>query len=131
MMPEPLLAPFPEESVAEEMVSFREFRNISEIDLSFHSRRRPLAMRGHAIAASAMGWFANGRRPRAGLIATSAGTENLSAPSSGTRFPIGNLGRNRRRHGVRSGSGMRWNRMQSWGRKGAVRKGGGRWGSKM
>ena len=34
MMLEPLLAPFLEESIEEEMVSFHNFRNLSEIDLS-------------------------------------------------------------------------------------------------
>src|SRR5882672_8963209 len=35
MTPEPLLAPFPEELIVEEMVSFRKFRNLSEIDFVF------------------------------------------------------------------------------------------------
>src|SRR5882672_11263758 len=60
MMPEPFLAPFPEESIAEEMVSFRDFGILSEIDLSFHSSKHPLVRCRHAIDVTAMAWSANG-----------------------------------------------------------------------
>jgi len=52
-------------------------------------------------------------------LALFAGIENLSAQFSGNQCPTRNHRENRKRHRVRSGSGMRWSQMWRLGSEGS------------
>src|SRR5882672_4907245 len=65
MMPEPLLAPFPEELIEEEMVSFHNFEICQKLTC-LHSCKCPLLRRGHVIDVSTMVWSVNGLGQRTG-----------------------------------------------------------------
>ena len=70
---------------------------------------------------TAMACSANGLGLKNGHgLALFAGIENPSAQFSGNQCPTRNHRENRKRHRVRSGSGMRWSQMWSWGRKEVV-----------